>query len=110
MVNPKPSLVALGAIKNLNTFLLSRASDLIARSVVFGTIVNLKSFLALGLTEKLVYKSIVNPKKFLVALSIIKNLNTLLFFYILGLITHNTVLSAIVNLKSFSIKDVRIGI
>jgi len=71
---------------------------------------NLKSFLALGLIEKLVYKSIVNLKPSLVALSAIKNLNTLLPFYTLGLIVYSVVLSAIVNLKSSPIKDVRIGI
>jgi len=71
---------------------------------------NLKSFLALGLIEKLVYRSIVNLKPSLAALSAIENLNTLLPFYTLGLIAHSVVLSAIVNLKSSPIKDVRIGI
>jgi hypothetical protein len=52
----------------------------------------------------------VNLKPSLVALGAIENLNTLLPPYTLGLIVCNIVLSAIVNLKSPSIKDVRIGI
>jgi len=52
----------------------------------------------------------VNLKSFLVALSAIKDLNTLLPSYVLGLIVNNTVLSAIVNLKSPPIKEVGIGI
>ena len=71
---------------------------------------NLKSLLALGLIEKLVYKSIVNLKPFLVALNTIENLNTLLPSCILGLIVYSIVLSTIVNLKSPPIKDVGIGI
>jgi len=71
---------------------------------------NLKSLLALGLIEKLVYKSIVNPKPSLTALGAIENLNTLLPSYTLGLIARSVVLSAIVNLKSPPIKDVGIGI
>ena len=71
---------------------------------------NLKSLLALGLIEKLVYKSIVNPNPSLVALGAIENLNTLLPSYSLGLIAYSVVLSTIVNLKSPPIKDVRIGI
>jgi len=43
MVNPKPSLAALGAIENLNTLLPSYSLGLIAYSIVLGTIVNLKS-------------------------------------------------------------------
>ena len=71
---------------------------------------NLKSLLALGLTEKLVYRSMVNPKPSLVALGAIENLNTLLPPYALGLIIYSAVLSIIVNLKSPPIKDVGIGI
>ena len=71
---------------------------------------NLKSLPALGLIEKLVYRSIVNPKPSLAVLSAIENLNTLLPSYGLGLIARSVVLSAIVNLKSPPIKDVRIGI
>jgi len=71
---------------------------------------NLKSFLALGLIEKLVYRFIVNLKSFLVALGAIKNLNTLLPSCVLGLIAYNAVLSTIVNLKSPLVKDVGIGI
>ena len=71
---------------------------------------NIKSFLALGLIEKLVYRSIVNLKPFLVALGAIEDLNTLLLFYILGLITGNIVLNTIVNSKSPPIKEVGIGI
>ena len=71
---------------------------------------NLKSLLALGLIEKLVYRSIVNLKPSLVALGAIDNLNTLLPSYTLGLIARSVVLSAIVNLKSPPVKDVRIGI
>ena len=71
---------------------------------------NLKSFLALGLIEKLVYKSIVNLKPSLVALSAIKNLNTLLPSYASGFIARSAVLSAIVNSKSPPIKDVGMGI
>ena len=71
---------------------------------------NLKSLLALGLIEKLVYKSIVNPKPSLTALGAIENLNTLLPSYALGLIIYSVVLSTIVNLKSPPIKDIRIGI
>jgi hypothetical protein len=52
----------------------------------------------------------VNLKPSLVALSTIENLNTLLPSYTLGLITRSAVLSAIVNLKSPPIKDVRMGI
>ena len=43
IVNPKPSLAALGAIENLNTLLPSYSLDLIARSVVLSAIVNSKS-------------------------------------------------------------------
>jgi len=71
---------------------------------------NLKSLLALGLTEKLVYKSIVNPKPFLAALSAIENLNTLLPSYTLGSIAHSAVLGAIANLKSPPVQDIGIGI
>jgi len=71
---------------------------------------NLKSLPALGLIEKLVYRSIVNPKPSLVALSAIKNLNTLLPSCALGLIAYSVVLSTIVNLKSPPVKDVGIGI
>ena len=71
---------------------------------------NLKSLLALGLTEKLVYRSIVNLKPSLAALSAIKNLNTLLPSYALGLIIYSIVLSTIVKLKSPPVKDVGIGI
>jgi len=71
---------------------------------------NLKSLLALGLIEKLVYRSIVNPKPSLVALGTIENLNTLLPFSALGLIAYGVVLSALANLKSFPVKDVGIGI
>jgi len=71
---------------------------------------NLKFFLALGLIEKLVYRSIVNLKPFLAALGAIKNLNTLLPSYALDLIARSVVLSAIVNLKSFPVKDNGIGI
>jgi hypothetical protein len=58
----------------------------------------------------LVYRSMVNLKPSLVALGAIKNLNNLLPSYALGLITYSAVLSTIVNLKSPSVKDVRIGI
>jgi hypothetical protein len=71
---------------------------------------NLKSLLALGLTEKLVYRSIVNPKLSLAALGAIENLNTLLPSYALGLIARSVVLGAIVNLKSPPVKDVGMGI
>jgi len=71
---------------------------------------NLKSLPALGLIEKLVYRSIVNPKTFLVALGAIENLNTLLPPYTLGLIVYSAILSTIVNLKSPPVKDVGIGI
>ena len=71
---------------------------------------NLKSLPALGLTEKLVHRSIVNPKSFLAELSAIENLNTLLPSYSLGLIIYSVVLSTIVNLKSPFVKDVGIGI
>ena len=71
---------------------------------------NLKSRLALGLIEKLVYRSIVNLKPSLAALGAIENLNTLLPSYSLGLIVYSVVLSTIVNLKSPPIKDLRIGI
>jgi len=70
----------------------------------------LKSLPALGLTEKLVYRSIVNPKPSLVALSAIKNSNTLLPSYALGSIARSAVLGAIANSKSPSIKDVGMGI
>ena len=70
---------------------------------------NLKSFLALGLTEKLIYRFMVNLKPSLVGLGIIENLNTLLSSFALGLIAYNTVLSAIVNLKS-PVKDIGMGI
>jgi len=43
MVNPKPSLVALSAIENLNTLPPPYALGLITRSIVLGAIVNLKS-------------------------------------------------------------------
>jgi len=43
IVNPKPSLAALGAIENLNTLLPFYALGLIAHSVVLSAIVNLKS-------------------------------------------------------------------
>ena len=52
----------------------------------------------------------VNPKPSLAALGAIKNLNTLLPPYALGLIIYSAVLSSIVNLKSPPIKDVGIGI
>ena len=71
---------------------------------------NLKSLLALGLIEKLVYRFIVNLKSFLAAFGTIKNLNTLLPPYALGLIIYSAMLSTIVNLKSPSVKDVGIGI
>ena len=71
---------------------------------------NLKSLPALGLIEKLVYRSIVNPKPFLAVLGAIENLNTLLPPYTLGLIAYSIVLSTIVNLKSPPVKDIGIGI
>ena len=43
MVNPKPSLAALGAIKNLNTLPPPYALGLITHSAVLGAIVNSKS-------------------------------------------------------------------
>ena len=43
MVNLKPFLAALGAIENLNTLLPSYSLGLITYSIVFSTIVNLKS-------------------------------------------------------------------
>jgi len=70
---------------------------------------NLKPLPALGLIEKLVYRSIVNPKPSLAALGAIKNLNILLPSRALGLIAYSAVLSTIVNLKS-PVKDVGIGI
>jgi len=58
----------------------------------------------------LVYRSIVNLKPFLAALSAIKDLNILLFSYVLDSIVGSIVLGTIVNLKSLPIKKVRIGI
>jgi len=77
--------------------------------VAFGN-PTLNSLLVSGLTEKLVYRSMVNLKPFLAALSAIENLNTLSPFYVLGLIICSAMLGAIVNSKSFLIKDVGIGI
>jgi len=71
---------------------------------------NLKSFLALGLIEKLVYRFMANPKPFLVALGAIKNLNTFLSSCALGLIAYSAVFNTIVNLKSPPVKDVGINI
>jgi len=71
---------------------------------------NLKSLLALGLIEKLVYRSIVNPKPFLAVLGAIENLNILLPSSALGLIARGVVLGAIANLKSPPVKDVGMAI
>ena len=78
-------------------------------SLIFNNF-NLKFFLILGLIEGLIYKFIINLKSFLIVFSIIKNLNTFLPFYSLGLIIYSIVFNIIVNLKSFFVKDIKIGI